>query len=289
MRVVAALFVCLVAWLLSAAAEESSQPAVFWDNKAAAFPFRVGEKLHYKVFWGIVEVGLATLEVKELAEVDGHACYRIVGTIQSNHFFSKIYPVRSVVETYLDAEGLFSRKFLEDRHEGSHARDRETILDYAAGQGKVVRKPSGRTTTFPLPKHAQDGFSTIYYLRTQPLEPDSERKFAAIGSEEVTQVTLHVFERKEMRLSGMGKIPAIRVEPSTNYESIFTRKGPLTVWVSADERKIPLLVISKIQVGSVKAELIGMEAVKESMPLVTPTAALPPCPLASSAVMSAAP
>jgi hypothetical protein len=39
---------------------------------------------------------------------------------------------------------------------------------------------------------------------------------------------------------------------------IFQAKGRLLVWLTADDKKIPVLMSSKIVVGSVQARLTGM-------------------------------
>ncbi len=249
----------LITWLIGFASLLTSvageTPA---STSPPTLPFRVGEKLHYKIFWGILEVGTATLEVKELIELGGHPAYHIVGTIMSNSFISKIYPVKSTVETFLDADGLYSRSFVEDRREGRHQRQRKTTLDYDRKSGEIITPK--KTKTFDLPGPVQDGFSTIYFLRTQPLRPNTEQKFAAISSDKVGEVTMRSHEKKMISILHVGRFPAIRVVPSSNFETIFAREGGgMTVWVTDDERKIPVIMIAKIAVGSVKAELMRIE------------------------------
>ena len=238
-------------------------------------PFRVGETLHYNVYWGILQVGSATLEVKEMTKIGGHPTYHIVGTTVSNSFLSKLYPVHSTVETFLDIDGLFSRKFIENRHEGRYRRERQTTFDYEKGQGTIQTSGKPNSRTFELKGHVQEGFSSIYYLRTQPLEPGHQQTFVSLSSNHTCEVKIEAHEKKNITLGRLGTFPAIRMEPSANYESIFANKGAVSVWVSADERKVPLMMIAKIAFGHIKAVLCGIEGVAEETTSSSPQQSLP--------------
>jgi hypothetical protein len=45
------------------------------------------------------------------------------------------------------------------------------------------------------------------------------------------------------------------VEPVLKYPGIFENKGKLTVWVTDDQRRIPVLMRSKILIGAISAVL----------------------------------
>ena len=56
--------------------------------------FGEGEKLVYSVQYGIVNAGEATLEVRNIAEINGRPCYHIVSDARSNDVFSVFFKVR---------------------------------------------------------------------------------------------------------------------------------------------------------------------------------------------------
>ena len=71
------------------------------------------------------------------------------------------------------------------------------------------------------------------------------------------EVKVHKKERIE--IPGLGAHDAILVEPIAKFKGIFMSKGKMQVWVTDDSRKIPLLMKSRIPVGSLVAVLEKIE------------------------------
>ena len=80
---------------------------------------RVGEKLVYSVRYGFIRAGEASLEIAGVEEVGGHPCYHVVSLARSNSFFDRIFRVRDRVESWMDRDFLFSRRFHKSLREGS--------------------------------------------------------------------------------------------------------------------------------------------------------------------------
>jgi len=55
-----------------------------------------------------------------------------------------------------------------------------------------------------------------------------------------------------------GKFDCILVEPVLKSEGVFKSKGSIYVWVTDDDRRIPVLVKSKVPVGSISVSLTDM-------------------------------
>jgi hypothetical protein len=58
-----------------------------------------------------------------------------------------------------------------------------------------------------------------------------------------------------------GTFDCIMVQPVLQGEAIFKQQGELWVWLTDDERKIPVQMKSKVAVGSITTELIKIEGV----------------------------
>lgn len=70
--------------------------------------FSVGEKLTFKVRYGFVRAGTATMEVMPDKVIRGKTAYHIQTRAESASGFSWIYKVEDVVDSYMDKMGLFS-------------------------------------------------------------------------------------------------------------------------------------------------------------------------------------
>ena len=69
----------------------------------------------------------------------------------------------------------------------------------------------------------------------------------------------HMLEPAHIVLSdSAAKFDCVVVEPMLKSEGVFKSKGSILVWLSDDARRIPVLVKSKIPVGSVSVSLTDM-------------------------------
>ena len=145
---------------------------------AATVPFSVGEKLTYQVYWGPFPVGRASLEVRNIEPVDSHDCYHLVAVAQTTGLGEVLFPVKNTIESWLDVEGLFSRKYKESRSEGDSKHSDEIDYDYQHRQAIIRNVSKGTEKTIPLEQPVQDIISSLYYVRAQPLLLDAEEVFS---------------------------------------------------------------------------------------------------------------
>jgi hypothetical protein len=67
-----------------------------------------------------------------------------------------------------------------------------------------------------------------------------------------------VYLKKQVKkVRGLGKMKTIKVRPKVIIGNIFDKDDEMSVWISDDQNKIPLLIQSPIRIGSVKAILIN--------------------------------
>ncbi|MDZ7374571.1 MAG: DUF3108 domain-containing protein [candidate division KSB1 bacterium] len=221
-----------------------------------ALPFGVGEKLSYQVRYGRVNAGSAEMRIEGLAEVRGHLCFRAVTTIESNSFFSRFYTVRDYLESLIDSEGVFPWAFEKRLHEGKYRAHVQAQYDHASGiavvNGDTVRIPAG----------VQDVLSIFYYVRTQPMEVGKAIEVANHDNKKVAILELRVLRRERVRTEA-GEFDAFVIEPRVKetgqQAGLFRQKGEAWIWFSADSRRLPVLIKSKMYFGSLTLELAEVE------------------------------
>ena len=237
---------------------EASEPAVatipdsafdrFVDNVA----FGVGEKLTFDVNYGFINAGTATMEVVRLVEWEGRPCYQIVTRARSNSFFSAIYPVEDSIESIMDAVGLFSWRFTKRLREGSYRADRQYAFDQR--NHTVVYKDS----TYTVPPFVQDAISTFYYVRTQPLEVGKTVAVDAFVDGRQLKMEVRVL-RKERITVQAGTFDCVVVEPMTEAVGVFKHEGRLKVWLTDDRVHMPVMMKSKLVIGSITVQLTSFQ------------------------------
>lgn len=216
---------------------------------AVAHPFRAGESLRFSVQYGFIKAGSAWLEVPEVTTWNGKPVWRLVARAESNSFFDKMYKVRNRIESFWDHDSLFSWRYFEDRHEG-HFKANDTLwFDPAIRQ---VRYKNAQT--YEVPPHVQDALSAFYYTRFQALPLGGSVVFDYHASRKSAPMEVRVLGRQTVKTPA-GKFNCVVIEPLLKAGGIFKNKGRLVIWLTDDERRMPVLMKSKVMIGSISVVL----------------------------------
>jgi hypothetical protein len=236
-----------------------------WANGGEEFPFHVGEKLTYQIFWGPFVVGRASLEVAGIETVDGHDCYWLVAKAKTSGLAEWMFPVDNLIESWLDVEGLFTRKSRQNRREGKHTKNEETHYDYEGKRVFTRNLTSGKLKTAPLDGPVLDVISSLYYVRSRQLMLDAEQTFTVNASDENYTVIVRPDQRKQLWVRPVGEVTALRLEPQPTLKIVAANKGRMWFWVSDDARKLPLIVASDMKIGSAKLVLCRIDSANHKL------------------------
>lgn len=244
-----------------------AEPAAAGVAEAGAEPaprpvhFGPGEKMTFDITYGIVVAGEATLEIAGMTEYQGRQCYNIQSKTLSNRFFSSIYKVRDKIVSYIDAERLYSRYFYKRLREGDYKKTVEISFDHEAG---LARYADGRE--FETVSGVQDVLSAFYYVRSLDLEPGGEYSVPAHSSRKTYDLKVLVHGRERVEVPA-GTFDCLIVEPIIEGEGLFKHEGKLTLYMTDDDRKVPVLIKTKVPVGTIDVELTEY---RPGVPLVSP-------------------
>jgi len=214
-----------------------------------ARPFRAGESLRFSVQYGFIHAGSAWLEVPEVRQWKGREVYQLVARAESNAFFSRFYKVRERIESYWDRHGLYSRRYFEDRREGKYRQKSDIVFD--PDRNEAVYS-DGRT--FPVPPRVQDALSAFYYTRTQALPVGGSIVFHYHASRKSQPLQVKVLGREHVETPA-GEFDCVVVEPILKAGGIFKNSGRLLIWLTDDQRRMPVLMKSKVAIGSISVIL----------------------------------
>lgn len=212
-------------------------------------PVQSGEYLKFAVNWGIINGGNAYLEVPETREMDGHRALHLVARAESNGFVSRFYKVRNRIESWWDLEDRRSLRYSENRREGKYRSDTDVVFDH---DRRVATYKDGET--FPIPPDVQDALSSFYYTRFQALPVGGSIVFDYHASKKSKPLEVKVIGREHIKVPA-GEFDCIVIEPVLNAGGIFKNEGRLVIWLTDDERRMPVLMRSKVTIGSVSVML----------------------------------
>lgn len=230
-------------------ADFSHSQAVLDTLPAVAEPFHAGESLRFSVQYGFIHAGSAWLEVPEVAEWNGHRAWRLVARAESNSFFDKVYKVRNRIESLWDQDSLFSWRYFENRHEGKY-----TAMDTITYEPDSLRMCYSNGQKYPVPGPVQDALSSFYLTRMRALPIGGRIGFDYHASRKTAPMEVRVLGRETVKTPA-GKFKCVVIEPLIKAGGIFKNKGRLVIWLTDDDRRMPVLMKSKVMIGSVKVVL----------------------------------
>lgn len=235
----------------------STAPAlVFQWRQETAPPPAVGESILYVIKYGFLSAGSATLEVTSTAPVAGRSAYHLLSEARTNAGMDAFFKVRDKNESWVDAQSLCSLRFRQDLREGKTTRRVETVYDHPEQRFLYRKWKNGKESSRDgsVPPFVQDVLSALYYIRSRPLEIGREYAVDANSGATTWPLVVRVLRRESVRVPA-GRFQCLRLEPVLAGEGIFQAKGRLEVWVTEDFPHVPVLLRSKVMVGSFDAEM----------------------------------
>jgi Protein of unknown function (DUF3108) len=232
-------------------------------QKNKVTPFEPGEMLIYKAEVSrslLKKIDVATLSFivdrapgtskTNASGTKDQTPYSLVftGDAYSEGFFTRLFNLKfhQHVESTVDAESLAVQKTVKLDEQGKRVRTSEADFDQA--KGKVVwterdpNEPSRppRTVSDDFTGTIQDVVSAIYFLRTQRLEVGHSFQVPVSDSGRVYMVPVRVIEKKTMK-TVLGRVSTLLIEPELFGErGMLNTKGQFFIWLTADDRRIPV-------------------------------------------------
>jgi hypothetical protein len=213
-------------------------------------PFGPGERLAFSVDYGVINAGWAVMEIPRSRRYVGVDCLDIRTEANSNAFFSKIHKVRDRAATLFDPETLVPLRFEKHQHEGDYKKD--MVIKFDRTDHFAAYENGDEVMMHPW---SQDELSAFYYLRTLPLEVGRDVYIDNHTNRKNYPLKVIVHGRETIDV-GAGRFDCWVVEPVVREGGIFQAKGTMTIWLSADERRIPVRMRTKIVVGSITVSLV---------------------------------
>ena len=207
------------------------------------------EKFSYDIYWLGLHVGNASLEA-----VDVNGLLTITSLANSSGFISAFYKVEDYAQSQI-RDGI-PVHFRIKQHEGKYRSNKETIYDadnknvtffnYLKGIKKEHAVRDG---------DAWDVISGFYYLRTQPLDIGKTVCINIFDSNKFYKAEINVLKKEKIKIPGIGEMNTLIVRPELKTEGLFQRKGDVLIWLTDDEKRIPVRIETKVPVGDVVVEL----------------------------------
>jgi len=231
--------------ILSPDKEEKKQPV-----SRACMPY-IGEHLSFKIGWEFINAGYTTLDI-----VPTELGWQTKTFARTNKFLDAFRKVRD----YITAEGICvdgkiqSTLFDANLHERKYTAKKRT--DYLWQDNKVTHTQNKVTEHFDVPAGHLSVIDAFLAVRKLKLVPGQTVKIPVFDSRKQYEIVVEVLSKKQTLKAPWGeRVSCIVVKPKLKTAGIFTNKGEMTLWMTDDERHIPIKMKAKIKFGSIYARL----------------------------------
>ena len=225
----------------------------FISRKIPNEAWSCGEKLTFEVTYGFYRAGTATMSVLDTVNVNGGNCSHIQTTALSNSFISRFYKVRDTVNSFIDIDGIFSRRIEKRLREGRYKSDRYVDIY----QDRLVAlNTKEKYAVAEIPLYVQDILSSLYYLRTLNLEVGKPVEIVTYADGKVYPLKILVHKKERITVPA-GTFTCFKIEPLLKSEGIFRQRGKITIWLTDNKYKIPVKMASKVIIGSIATKLVS--------------------------------
>jgi Protein of unknown function (DUF3108) len=225
-----------------------------------------GEWFKFRVHYGILTAGYATLEVTDEV-LDGTEVFHVKGYGKTVGLSRLFFRVEDDYQSYIDKQNDVPLRFIRIIDEGGHTKDIQIDFDHETGKALVYNKKHKTKEWVDFPKDAQDMVSAFYYLRNH-LDVDTIEEGDTLDMNMFFDKENYVFRLKflgrEVIRTNFGNVPTLKFRPYVQSGRVFKEKESLTVWVSDDDNRMPMLIKADLVVGSLKASLIEFKGLKNS-------------------------
>lgn len=217
--------------------------------------FKEGEILSYRLHYGLMDAGVAVLEVKpEVIDVSGRKVYHIVGNGYSKGAFDWFFKVRDRYETFMDKDALLPWLFVRRVYEGGITINQDYKFNHYTNKVDV-----GEGEKVDIPQGTQDMISAFYAARNLDLSSAKEGDIFTINSivdKEIWPLKIR-YVGKETITCDIGTFKCMKFRPIVQKGRIFKQEDDLNVWITDDKNHIPLRAQAKLLVGSIKLDITG--------------------------------
>jgi hypothetical protein len=220
--------------------------------------FPIGEELVYSLKWGRFSVGEGFLRVMPKTEIEGRECYHFMLAVNSNEFADAIYKVRTRIHSYVCAETLQLVQSRIYQHEGPTRRNATVYYDWE--NMTAVYHRDGREPNDPVEivNHTWDPLSVLYAFRVIELEDEKGMvSFPATDGRKLISIDI-ALEGDDNVSTRLGSFESLKTAPNTkDLRGVFekSKDSKITIWFSNDDFRLPLIIRSRVIVGSFSAIL----------------------------------
>jgi hypothetical protein len=221
--------------------------------------FGLGEELYYTVGYQSITAGIGSFKIApKPIERGGTQCFDINFEALSLKSLEWAYKLRNTYRSVVDVQTLLPQFYEQHNREGGYKRDYWAEFDHRTAKARTAE---GDAAIEPL---VRDVVSAFYYVRTLNLKEKKRGDVVMLKhftDGKCQDLVVRVLGRQTIRVEA-GTFQCVVIEPLVADAGLFKNDGKILLWLSDDERKIPVKVSSRILIGSIDVQLASYKGLR---------------------------
>ena len=216
-----------------------------------------GEWFKFRIHYGPITAGYATLKVED-AVLNNKDVFHVKGEGHTTGITKLLFNVDDYYQSYIDKELDIPYRFVRKINEGGYTKDLVIDFNYDTQKAIVTNNKFNRVNQEPIPEKVQDMVSSFYYLRnhldTKNIKQGDVFDMNMFFDRGNYKFRLKFLGRETLKTT-FGNVPTMRFRPYVESGRVFKEEESLTVWVTDDANKMPIVIKADLVIGSLKATL----------------------------------
>ena len=180
--------------------------------------------------------------------------FHVQSETHSTSFFDRFYKVRDHMESWIDTSGQFTYRFRKSLREGKYRK--KYTVDFNYNEGLAISNDEQK----PIPEMVQDGLSMIYYVRTLDIKIGDIIPINFFDNDSLMPFLIKV-ENIETVKAPIGDMKCFVLAPYLESGKTLKHKSKVTIYLSTDKRRIPVMISNEARFGSL---VLKLESIKYS-------------------------
>lgn len=224
--------------------------------------YQVGEKVDYIIHYGLINGGIATLELKN-DTFNGKEVWHSVMKAKTTGMVDAVYKVLDIYESYIDPQTELPVKSVRNIREGRYRKYNVVLFDHKTRSDSSILNSdlTGIHITYP---DIHDILSCFYWFRNHSLPGISGIQKGEIitimtwFTDELYPIRMKYIGTEEVKTRA-GKIKCLRFNPVTETGRLFKTEEDVSFWFSDDKNFLPVKIRFDIFVGAFTVEMVSYQ------------------------------
>lgn len=237
--------------------------------------FKTGERVDYTIYYHLAGVWVGAGEVYfkvDSARIANSDFFYLNSYGTTFKKYDWIYKVRDKFEAYVRQSNLQPIRFKRDVREGSTFIKEDYVFKHKSNEVITLRQmeedePMVKDTV-RLKPCSYDVLTMIYYARNMDfsnVEVGEKVPIRIFLDNESHDSYIRYLGKKQLKIKGLGTFNCILISPYLIEGTIFNGGEDMTVWVTDDKNRVPMLIETPILVGSIKARVNSMQGLRHPL------------------------